>query len=187
MGWMSRIGLCLADRRVAVSLSVAPPGSEAPTAPPLLLAYATQTGSAEHYARDTAARLRRAGVDVRLIEFDALSTPLLASVPRVLLVVSTTYDGEAPDTADAFSAECMREPAALGGLHYGLLSLGDRCYREFCAFGRRLHAWLQASGAQASFAPVEVDDEDAAALAQWHQHVSGWIREVPGGVARGTG
>lgn len=190
MGWISRIGLRIAYGSVATSPSwaaVIPPAIEPSPAPSILLAYATQTGSAEHYARDTAVRLRRAGVEVQLIEFDALSTQLLASVSRVLLVVSTTYDGEAPDTADAFSVECMHEPAALGSLEYGLLSLGDRCYRDFCAFGRRLHAWLQASGAQAAFDPVEVDDEEAAALAQWHQHVSTWIREVSGGMARGNG
>lgn len=153
---------------------MARPVAEPSPGPSLLLAYATQTGVAEHHARDTAARLRRAGVAVRLMEFDALTPELLAASGRALLLVSTTYDGDPPDTAQAF-CERMGEAAALDGLHYGLLSLGDRCYREFCGFGRRLHAWLQISGAQAAFAPVEVDDEDAAALAEWHRQVDAWL------------
>ncbi|MGN2246915.1 flavodoxin domain-containing protein [Frateuria sp. GZRR35] len=177
MSWISRIGL-----RIAAGTAVASPSWGAamrPTVEPLcepslLLAYATQTGVAEHHARDTAARLRRAGMIVRLMEFDALTPELLAASPHALLVVSTTYDGDPPDMAQAF-CECMGAPAALDGLHYGLLSLGDRCYREFCGFGRRLHAWLQISGAHAGFPPVEVDDEDAAALADWHRQVDAWL------------
>lgn len=152
------------------------PASRRPAAPStgsLLLAYATQTGVAEYHARDTAARLGRAGVSVRLVEFDALSPELLATSRRALLVVSTTYDGDPPDMADAF-CERMAGPATLERLHYGLLSFGDRCYREFCGFGRRLHAWLQISGARAWFPPVEVDDEEAAALAEWHRQVGRW-------------
>ncbi|HEV2623028.1 MAG TPA: flavodoxin domain-containing protein [Frateuria sp.] len=192
MGWISRIGPSVAAGSAALVPSwlralAPPPAARSEAEPALLLAYATQTGVAEYHARDTAARLQRMGVAVRLVEFDVLSIELLASVPRMLLVVSTTYDGEAPDTADAFCDTCMHEPAPLEGLRYGLLSLGDSCYRQFCAFGRRLHAWLQASGAQASFAPVEVDDEDAAAIQEWHRQVSAWIGSLAGGVTRGNG
>lgn len=171
------MSLRIAAASAAVSpswIAVARPADEPSPGPSLLLAYATQTGVAEHYARDTAARLRRAGVAVQLLEFDALTPERLAACPRALLVVSTTYDGDPPDMAQTF-CERMGTPAALGGLHYGLLSLGDRCYREFCGFGRRLHAWLQISGAHATFPPVEVDDEEADALAEWQRQVDAWV------------
>lgn len=157
-------------------IAEARPAREPSPGPSLVLAYATQTGVAEHHAGDTAARLRRAGVTVQLLAFDALTPELLAASTRALLVVSTTYDGDPPDMAQAF-CERMGSAAVLGGLHYGLLSLGDRCYREFCGFGRRLHAWLQIRGAHAAFPPVEVDDEDAAALSEWHGQVHAWLVE----------
>lgn len=138
---------------------------------PWLLAYATQTGTAERYAHATCAQLQRTGVPVRLLAFDALSLDILAATTQALLIASTTYDGDAPDMAEAFETQCMLRPAALAQLRYGLLALGDRGYGDFCGFGHRLHAWLAASGAQALFPPVEVDDEDAGALERWHRRV----------------
>ena len=176
LGLLQRVGLASAREAAAALAGVASgrvPGTPPPALarPPLLLAYATQTGAAEMFARDTRAQLQRAGVAVRLLPFDALSLDLLAEHAQALIIASTTYDGDAPDMAEAFEDECMRAPASLAHLRYGLLALGDRCYSDFCGFGRRLHAWLGASGAQAWFAPVEVDDEDAQALAEWHRQV----------------
>lgn len=176
MGLFSRSGLRLPPDAQATrpSRAAAPPApARTPRAarPPLLLAYATQTGVAEHYAHQTLAQLQRSGAAVRLVAFEALSLDALRASTQALILASTTYDGDAPDMAGEFIERWMRAPASLDGLDYGLLSLGDSCYREFCGFGRRLHAWLAASGAHPLFPSVEVDDEDAAALARWFAHV----------------
>lgn len=144
-------------------------------AAPWLVAYATQTGVAEHYAHATHAQLQRAGVVARLCAFDALTLDELARAPQALIIASTTYDGDAPDMAEDFDTNYMIRPAALAWLQYGLLALGDRCYDDFCGFGHRLHAWLLASGAHALFPPVEVDDEDADALERWHRRVGALV------------
>jgi sulfite reductase (NADPH) flavoprotein alpha-component len=60
----------------------------------------------------------------------------------------------------------------LDRLHYGLLALGDRTYRNFCGFGRRLDSWLQAQGARSLFERVEVNNADEAALREWQYHLS---------------
>ncbi len=73
--------------------------------------------------------------------------------------------------AEAFHDTAMKQPARLQQLRYGLLAPGDRCYEEFCGFGHQLQGWLQASRAQAWFEPVEVDDEDPAALQCWRDQV----------------
>lgn len=139
---------------------------------PVLLAYATQTGAAEALAQETCRQLQAAGARVRLAGFDTLDVPLLEASCQALFVASTTCDGDPPDMAEAFHRDAMGRPARLAHLHYGLLALGDSAYDDFCGFGRRVDAWLQASGAQAWFDPVEVDDEDAHALDDWRARIA---------------
>lgn len=138
----------------------------------LRVVYASQTGFAEQMARQTFESLQLAGMTARLDGIDKTSLGDLRDAERVLFVVSTTGEGEPPDMAQAFSRLAMQQPAALGTLRYGLLALGDSDYEEFCGFGRQLQRWLQASGAQALFDPVEVDSEDDASLRHWQHHLA---------------
>ncbi len=145
------------------------------TAGPLLVVYATQTGVAEDLAAATREVLLGAGGDARVLAFDELPLAMLEGARCVLFVASTTCDGDPPDMAEVFFHEAMAQPAALGHLHYGLLALGDRGYNQFCGFGRRLDAWLEASGAQACFPRIDVDDEDAEAVERWYRQVAGLV------------
>lgn len=139
---------------------------------PLLIACASQTGVAEDLAAATREQLRGAGVASQVVDFEALDRAALESASQVLFLASTTYDGDPPDMAAIFNRTTMAQPASLAHLRYGLLALGDRGYEDFCGFGRALDAWLQASGAQAWFPRIEVDDEDAAALERWHSQIA---------------
>ena len=143
--------------------------------------YASQTGLAEQLARQTWQSLQTAGVPSRVDAIDASTLAALRDTSRALFVVSTTGDGEPPDMAVAFAHQAMANAADLAGVHYGLLALGDSDYDEFCGFGRQLQRWLRASGAQALFDPVEVDDEDAAALRHWQHHLATLcdVRDLP--------
>lgn len=138
----------------------------------ILIAFASQTGNAEQWARQTAQSLQAAGESVRLIELGQLDLETLARVERVLFVASTTGEGDAPDSAARFVTQFMRAPQSLVTLRYGLLALGDRDYDDFCGFGRALQHWLQQSGATPLFDPVEVDNGDAAALRHWQHHLA---------------
>ncbi|MBQ4854184.1 PepSY-associated TM helix domain-containing protein [Rhodanobacter sp. B2A1Ga4] len=134
--------------------------------------YASQTGFAEQLARQTLQSLQAAGLPAQLDGIDTLDVAGLQRAGRVLFVASTTGDGEPPDMARAFSRLAMQQAAALHGLRYGLLALGDSDYEDFCGFGRQLQCWLQASGAQPLFDPVEVDSEDEASLRHWQHHLA---------------
>lgn len=138
----------------------------------ILIAFASQTGNAGQWARQTAESLQAAGQSVRLSELGQLDLETLARAERVLFVVSTTGEGDAPDSAARFVTQCMRSPSSFAALRYGLLALGDRDYDDFCGFGRALQHWLQQSGATPLFDPVEVDNGDAAALRHWQHHLA---------------
>ncbi|HET6553191.1 MAG TPA: sulfite reductase flavoprotein subunit alpha [Dyella sp.] len=138
----------------------------------VLIVFASQTGTAEQLARQTAQSLRQAGMNVGVRELCELDAEALMQIERALFVVSTTGEGDAPDSAAAFVTRLMRAPLPLAGLRYGLLALGDRDYDEFCGFGRELQRWLQRGGAQALFDAVEVDNGDPAALRHWQHHLA---------------
>lgn len=138
--------------------------------PQVLVAYASQTGSVNAWAHQTAHWLHEAGWRARLVSLQSLAPQQLADVERALFLVSTSGEGDPPDEALAFAQACADAATPrLPRLHYGLLAAGDREYPAFCAFGRRLDEWLRGRGARAWFERIEVDGGDAAALADWQR------------------
>lgn len=140
----------------------------------LLVAFASQTGQAEELAWMTAASLSNAGVPARVALLGDLEPGELRAARRVLIVASTTGEGDGPDAMSWFARKHMTAPADLAGLSYALLALGDRSYADFCGFGRALDSWLQRSGATPLFDRVEVDNGDAGAIRHW-QHQLGVV------------
>jgi sulfite reductase (NADPH) flavoprotein alpha-component len=138
----------------------------------ILIVHASQTGFATELAGRTAQALQEGGLAVDLRAIDEVTPVMLARVARVLFVVSTTGEGDAPDIATAFRGEAMHAPLSLNGLGYGVLALGDRDYEDFCAFGRDLDAWLRTSGAMPLFDRVEVDNGDEGALRHWQHQIT---------------
>lgn len=153
--------------RVRAVQAAAPAGEE------LLVVYASQSGTAEQIARRSAAALQAGGQPARVADLGHLhDAGRLAQAGRVLFVLATTGQGEVPDHARPFAHRLLPGQAALHGLRYGLLSLGDRSYENFCAFGRAVDGWLQRGGAQPLFAPIEVDRGDTTALQAWQQQLA---------------
>lgn len=136
-----------------------------------LVAFASQTGHAELLAHRTWQALHDAGQGADLAQLGALDEETLARYRQVLFVIATTGEGDAPDTAAAFVRNALSHHAALPGLRYGVLALGDREYAQFCGFGHRLDGWMRHAGATPLFDLVEVDNGDAGALRHWQHHV----------------
>ena len=138
----------------------------------VLIAFASQTGFAEELAWMTARALSDGGVGARVLSFADLDVQTLKATDSALLIVSTTGEGDPPDSAARFVRKAMGETADLSGLRFGLLALGDRSYDQFCAFGHAVDGWLRRSGAQALFDTVEVDNGEAGAIRHWQHQLN---------------
>jgi len=143
----------------------------------VLIAFASQTGFAEQLAWQSAQALQAGGVAVRVSALAQLELAQLRAARRVLFVVSTTGEGDAPDSAAGFARKVMgnadtaHASTDLNGIAYGLLALGDSSYVHYCAFGRAIESWLRHQGANALFDSVEVDNGDEGALRHWQHHL----------------
>jgi len=148
---------------------VAAPGEE----PPVLVAFASQTGFAEELARLSAQSLREAGKAVRVLPLGRVDDAALLAARQFFVVASTTGEGDAPDAAQAFAQRMEQADSApsLAHLRFGVLALGDRGYAHYCAFGHALDGWLRQRHAQALFDVVEVDNGDDGALRHWQQQL----------------
>ncbi len=180
-------------RRIARDLErrrlPAPPGAASPAfedeawrpdpGDPVLVAYSSQTGTAERLARAAADLFDGAGHAVRLERLERLDDEDLRGFGFAVFVIATAGDGDPPDLAMAFERKAMRREADLAGLRYGLLALGDRKYTHFNGFGRAVDAWLRGAGARPVAPVLEVDDLGADTLAAWSARLTGWTGRTP--------
>lgn len=156
-------------------------------AKPWLVAYASQTGFAEQLAWQTAKSLQHANIPVRLLSVAQVDADVLAHTEKALFIISTTGEGDAPDSALGFSRRLESESITLTHLQFGLLALGDSSYQEFCGFGKRIDHALRKSGANELFDRIEVDNGEAGSLRHWQQQLANLtgITDTPDWIAPG--
>jgi sulfite reductase (NADPH) flavoprotein alpha-component len=164
--------LCLRGGRRARQAPIDGVGDPQAGTAEMLVAFASQTGFAEQLAAQTARSLNTASTPVMLRSLTDLGAADLPQVERALFVVSTTGEGDAPDTAAGFVHHTLSRGMVLPNLRYGVLALGDREYDNFCAFGHRLDTWLRHQGATPLFDVIEVDNGDEGALRYWQHQLS---------------
>lgn len=172
--WLGLIGLTVwrvraAARKAAEQARVL---AEAAGDDAVLIAFASQTGFGEELAWMTAQALGDGGVGARITAFADLDLETLKGARRLLVVASTTGEGDAPDGAARFVRQVMKAEANLSHLSYGLLALGDRSYDAYCSFGHAVGDWLDRSGAQTLFDRVEVDNGDAGDIRHWQHQLN---------------
>jgi sulfite reductase (NADPH) flavoprotein alpha-component len=184
--WRHRQRVLAAAQRAQALLHSAVPDSSAGRTL-WWVVHASQTGQAEALAEQTAQALHSAGLAVRLLPLGQLRREDLRGMERLLCIVSTYGEGDAPDSAAAFVRDCMddREVVAdardaaslprLAALQVGLLALGDTSYAQYCGFGRALDAWFQARGARPLFERVEADRMAPTAMLRWRQQLGALI------------
>ncbi|KAL3837612.1 hypothetical protein ACJMK2_022958 [Sinanodonta woodiana] len=127
-----------------------------------LLLYGSQTGQAQAIAEEIAENAEQHGLHA---DIHCLSqTEKKFYIERescIVLVISTTGDGDPPETAQKFWRRLNKKtlPADyLSHLHYAVLGLGDSNYTSFCNCSKSLDRRLQELGAKSFYPAGWADD-----------------------------
>ena len=136
-----------------------------------LIVYASQSGNAAELARQTAEKFNQFQISNRIVDLQVLDVEELQHAKKVLWMVSTYGDGDAPDSARIFIKNIMSKSLDLSQQKFAILALGDRHYAHFCQFGIRLESWLTQNKAQSMFEMVRVDQLSSEDLATWKNHL----------------
>lgn len=153
----------------------------------LWILFGSQTGNAESVAHDVFRAAQGFDIDAACVGMERVGVGDLALACDVLLIVSTTGEGDMPDNAlDLWRAVQGDDAPDLSGLNYAVLALGDSLYDEFCRAGKDWDARLAALGAKRLQPRVDCDVEFAENAQAWTQNVlqtlasqRGWnVRQV---------
>lgn len=147
----------------------------------VLIAHASQTGTATRFAQATAAALTAGGEKVAVTPLGTVEPATLARYRQVLILVSSTGDGELPDTARGF-VDAL-EPDSLAGVRVAVFGLGDRSYPHFCGGAERLRSALRLAGAQETLTPAYADGDPTAVWKVWIGDLGLRLGLAVGGVA----
>eukprot|EP00850_Spirogloea_muscicola_P010662 SM000063S20052 [mRNA] locus=s63:487201:491105:+ [translate_table: standard] len=132
-------------------------------APELLVLYGSQTGNAMEIAKRIDAEASAAGVRSRVAALNDCPLASLASGPpaAAVFVVSSTGDGDPPESCDRFVGALRRRSLPLGflaGLQYTVLGLGDSNYTTYMGVPRVFTSRLPELGARCFYPCGEADD-----------------------------
>lgn len=139
------------------------------------IVYASQTGTAEQLAWNTATILHSGGIKASVKNIAALDKTTLESAKKIMFLVSTFGEGEAPDSARTFARKFLKSSLQLSQLQFAILGLGDKRYSDYCAFAAQIESWLSANGASPIFARINVDNGNEQSIHQWQQQIADLI------------
>ncbi|MCX4242011.1 nitric oxide synthase oxygenase [Paraliomyxa miuraensis] len=139
----------------------------------VVVAFGSESGTAERYAYQVARRLR--GLQCQVMALDDVVPGMLGGDCLLLVVTSTYGDGKVPSNAEHF-VEWLDElpPGALASLGYAVMGIGSSVYERFCAGGVTIDGLLARAGAR-RLLPLHRGDElrgQANSVREWMELVA---------------
>ncbi len=148
--------------------AAAQPAAAPKAAEPLTIVFASESGNSEKLAGDVSKLARKQGFKPKVIDFADLDLATLPKAGKLIAIAATWGEGEPPARAVRAYGELMGEGAPrLDGVEFGVLSLGDTSYAEFCAIGKALDARFEALGAKRAYDRADLDLDFEKPAADW--------------------
>ena len=113
----------------------------------LNIIYASEMGTAMAVAEDVEVTAKNKGIDTELSEMDEVSLVSLQDMERVMVVISSTGDGDVPMMGEEFWAAIEKVDIDLSKMKYSVCALGDKMYFNFCGAGKKIDQRLFELGA----------------------------------------
>lgn len=130
--------------------------------PSLLVLYASQTGNAHDVAERIGREAERQHLPSLVISMDAYDPSKLSREQTAIFVVSTTGQGDPPDTMKNFWKHLLRRslnPDWLEGFNYAVFGLGDSGYLQYNVVAKKLYKRLNDLGGKSIIARGLGDDQ----------------------------
>lgn len=134
------------------------PAAAQQAAEPLTIVYATESGNSERLAGDAAKAARKLGFKPKVEDMADLDLASLAKAKNLIVIAATWGEGEPPARATRTYNELMADAAPkLDGVKFGVLSLGDTAYSDFCGVGKKIDERLASLGGKRAADRVDCD------------------------------
>ena len=125
----------------------------------LNIVYASEMGAAMDVADKTEAIAKDKGIDVVQFGMDSVSMEDLKSMNKLLIITSTTGDGDLPMMGEDFWSELSVSDLNLSSIEYSVCALGDSSHHDFCGAGKKVDGRLQELGAKKVLDRQECDGD----------------------------
>ena len=114
----------------------------------LNLLWASEMGTAMEVADNVASIAKEKSLDVNQLELNDVSMDDLVTMKKVLIVTSTTGDGDLPMMGEEFWKELSEAEISLSNVEYSVCALGDSSHFDFCGAGKKVDEKFQELGAK---------------------------------------
>lgn len=130
---------------------------------PVHVFYGTVTGNAEEIARrihnELPSKKLPQGKILCLSDYSKLPHFSPSGPPaQIVIVVSTTGEGDPPETIRSFMRLLRKKERRLDHLSFTVLALGDTNYENFCNTGKRVDIGMEKLGARRFYKRGDADD-----------------------------
>ena len=138
---------------------------------PLLILYGSESGNSESLAFRSEKEGKRRGLICKIKSMEEISISEIQEYARLLIIVSTWGEGEAPQTAEKFFADFFSSDLDLKNLEFSVCGLGDISYEKFCQAGKDMDTRLEKFGAKRIVERVDCDVDFESSYEEWVEKV----------------